>query len=1480
MKINPTLSVLFTFACFFICPGITSAQCSGSPNSGTASVFSPTVCVSSTGTANLNASGLSTGSGISYQWQVSAGGSFTNVSGGGGGTSPSFSTALFPVGTYSYQLITTCAFSALSNTSNIVIVYIRQTPTVSAVGTLTPGNNATIVATGGTAPYSYTWSPSVSSTSVATAISAGVHSVVVTDNGGCGATVLFNVSNPVNLWGITPFGGTSNWGVMYNCNPPLNTFTKTVDFVTPASGVEGRSIMQASNGKFYGMTSYGGTYSLGVLFEYDPVSLTYTKLLDFNGASNGAYPRGGLIQGTNGKLYGMATNGGTNNKGVLFEYDPAAGAYSKKIDFGSTGGEIPYGDLLEASNGKFYGLTSGGGATGYGALFEYDLALNTSTVMVNFNLFTSIGAGPNGSLIQAGNGKLYGLTSAGGALAGYGALFEYDITSNTCLAKVSFTGTNGESGTGSLVQAGNTKLYGFTSDGGVNDDGVMFEYDPATAGYVKKIDFNKTNTLGNIPIYLKYASNGNLYGLTFGGVNYQGLLNDQGTLFEYNVAASMLFKKIDFNGSGNGGIPVRILETLPPCSYSLTSSAGNSPVCAGTHVTLTVNGITSFSWSTGATTKSIVISPTVSTSYLVTGSAPTCLTPGAAGIAMVSVSALPNVITNDVIICPGNTATVMVSGASNYSWSTGASTSSITVSPATTTNYTITGYSAQGCSKTETVSVTVFTTPTVLVNSPTICAGQTATVSASGLETYTWNTSATTSVIAVSPTSTTIYTLSGSICSVAVSTTAQVWVNSLPTVAVTSTTICSNQTATLTPSGASSFSVNGVANTSFTFNPASSTTYSVSGSSNNCLSANIALASVSVNIAPVISVSHTTICSGQTATVTPLGALSFSVNGVAQSTFTYSPANTTTYIYTGSDNTCVSNSVAVTVSVNATPGVSVTSATICSGQTATLVPGGASSYSVNGSAITNFTFNPANTSTYAVTGSSNNCVSTQVITTVSVNARPIVSVNNVSVCSGQVVTLTPGGASTYSVNTVASTTFTFNAVNTTYAITGTSNNCVSSNTAYATVSVTPIPWIYISDPIICAGQTAILTPYGADSYSVNGVANSTFTFNPATTSTYAVTGSSNTCVSSNTAVATIIVNPLPTISVNSSVICSGQSATIVATGADFYTITGGQWQVTPNATTHYSISGTYSTGCTSANEAIVTISVNLSPSISVNNSVICSGQSAVLIPSGASTYTVSGGQWTVSPNTTTSYNISGTGQNGCASTNTAVATVSINTTPVISANNVTLCSGQSATIIPAGALTYTIAGGSFILSPNATTVYGISGTDGNGCISSGTTLVQVVVNALPNLSTLNSTICTGEPATLTASGAATYTWLPGNVSPSATVYPVATTSYTVRATDNNNCENTAVTIVFVENCSGLILLNKESSGLTIFPNPNNGRFTVACESGLEIIVTDMMGRMIYTHISNALQTEISLTHFDKGVYFVGVGQKRTKILIE
>jgi uncharacterized repeat protein (TIGR03803 family) len=108
--------------------------------------------------------------------------------------------------------------------------------------------------------------------------------------------------------------------------------------------------MEAANGKLYGMTSQGGASNLGVLFEYDPTTATYTKKIDFDGTTKGRYPYGSLMEATNGKIYGMTSSGGVFNKGVLFEFDPTTATYTKKLDYDGVNGQNPqYGHLIEVS---------------------------------------------------------------------------------------------------------------------------------------------------------------------------------------------------------------------------------------------------------------------------------------------------------------------------------------------------------------------------------------------------------------------------------------------------------------------------------------------------------------------------------------------------------------------------------------------------------------------------------------------------------------------------------------------------------------------------------------------------------------------------------------------------------------------------------------------------------------------------------------------------------------------------------------------------------------------------------------------------------------------------------------------------------------------------------------------------------------------------------------------------------------------------
>jgi hypothetical protein len=181
-----------------------------------------------------------------------------------------------------------------------------------------------------------------------------------------------------------------------------------------------------------------------------------------------------------------------------------------------------------------------------------------------------------------------------------------------------------------------------------------------------------------------------------------------------------------------------------------------------TTLTASATGATSYLWSNGATTQSITVSPTATTTYSVTVKSDAGCT--ATSSATVKVNPLPTVSVNSTAICVGGTATLTATGSANivsYLWSNGETTPSITVSPSATKTYTVTVHTAAGCTGTGTGTVTVNQPPTVDVNSATICAGEavTLTATASPGVTYIWSNGATTQSITVSPSVTTTYTV-------------------------------------------------------------------------------------------------------------------------------------------------------------------------------------------------------------------------------------------------------------------------------------------------------------------------------------------------------------------------------------------------------------------------------------------------------------------------------------------------------------------------------------------------------------------------------------------------------------------------------------------------------------------------------------------------------------------------------------------------
>ncbi|MES2513111.1 MAG: choice-of-anchor tandem repeat GloVer-containing protein [Bacteroidota bacterium] len=353
-----------------------------------------------------------------------------------------------------------------------------------------------------------------------------------------------------SLYGVTFAGGVNDLGVLFQFNPTTNSFTKKNDFsgVTNGGNPQG-TVMQAADGNIYGMTNTGGSDNAGVLFKFDPITNIYSKKQDFIKSIDGRNTRGSLILASDGMFYGMTFNGGTDNFGVIFQYDRMTHIYTKKIDFtGAGNGKFPEGSLVQASNGMLYGMTTYGGANNVGALFKYDISTNTCTKTHDFSLATSGGV-PHGSLMQAADGMLYGMTHSGGA-GNAGVLFQYNPATDTYVKKIDFLGTsNGSSPFGSLMQASDGMIYGATFNGGTSSNGILFQYNTLTNILTKKFDFVNTNGL-NPQGALVQHTNGKLYGICTLGGTY-----GKGTLFEFDINSNTYSKKFDFDGIQKGMNP-------------------------------------------------------------------------------------------------------------------------------------------------------------------------------------------------------------------------------------------------------------------------------------------------------------------------------------------------------------------------------------------------------------------------------------------------------------------------------------------------------------------------------------------------------------------------------------------------------------------------------------------------------------------------------------------------------------------------------------------------------------------------------------------------------------------------------------------------------------------------------------------------------------------------------------------------------------
>ncbi len=825
-----------------------------------------------------------------------------------------------------------------------------------------------------------------------------------------------------------------------------------------------------------------------------------------------------------------------------------------------------------------------------------------------------------------------------------------------------------------------------------------------------------------------------------------------------------------------------VVNQLPVVTISSPAGA-----CLGSSVTLTAGGATTYTWNTGAQTNAISVAPAANTTYSVSGTDNNnCINSISKTITAYT---LPVISANSGSICSGSSFTIVPSGAVTYTYSGGSNI----VSPVTTTSYSVTGTSSQGCvsANAGVSTVNIVASPVVAVSGGSICAGNSFTFTPSGASTYTYSGGSP----IVTPLTNTTYTITGANgAGCTGSAVATVTVSPLPTLTFTNPgAVCLGNFVNLSVSGAQNYVWStGATSSTISVSPAVTSIYTVTGT--NALGcARTTTTQVNVNPLPVISASSGTICSGKSFNIIVSGASTYTYSGGSS---VVTPTSSTSYsVYGTSALGCVSSNPGISnVSVLPLPAVTVNSGTICAGSSFTLSPSGATSYTYSGGSAV---VSPLSNTSYTVTGASGNGCTNIAVATITVFSLPNIVVNNSGpVCNGNAANLSASGATSFLWSTGANTASiaVTPSVTTVYTVTG--NSAVGcAMTVTTTVVVNTLPVISVNSGSICAGKSFTIIPSGASSYTYSGGSN---VVSPLSNSSYSVTGtSSQGCVSSNTAISSVTVVALPVVTVTSGSMCAGSSFVLVPSGAGSYTFSSGSATVSPAVSSIYTVTGTSGQGCVSA-PATSTVTVHSLPSVSVNSGAICAGGQFTIVPSGAVSYTISGGSAVVSPTSTTTYSVLGTSTAGCISSSFAISNVTVNPIPVITVGSGTVCQGGSFTLVPAGASGYTFSSGSNIVTPSVTTSYSVTGTSSAGCAASNTAVATVSVYSLPSLSiSAQASVCSGYTTTMTASGATTYSWSNGATGSAITITPQANTAFTVTGYSGQGCISSGTVAIFV-----------------------------------------------------------------------------------
>ncbi len=379
------------------------------------------------------------------------------------------------------------------------------------------------------------------------------------------------------LYGTTEAGGAANAGTLFRISPNGSGYQVLHEFQPPTEGrAPDFGLVEGLDGRLYGVTAAGGTDNLGTVYRFRPTDKTLEVLRHFRLADRGLgyRPSALLFNPAKSLLWGTTLSGGTNEGGVFFQIKPDGSDYQVLAHLGSSSsGRFAFGELALTPDGRVISATLAGGPEQAGTL----MAWNTISAQLQV-LYTFLPGGldartPSADLIEGRDGFLYGTTSQGGN-HGRGTVFrlQKDLTGYQILHHFGEAAQDGETPVAPLSQDANGTLYGTTAyrTGGAAG-GTVFKHQPDGSGYQVLKRFTSRATEGALLVSgLTLTSDGWLVGLAVEGGAHNG-----GTCFRLRPDGSEFSVLRAFGQDNDGAAPA---DGLIPCEdgflYGVLNSKG------------------------------------------------------------------------------------------------------------------------------------------------------------------------------------------------------------------------------------------------------------------------------------------------------------------------------------------------------------------------------------------------------------------------------------------------------------------------------------------------------------------------------------------------------------------------------------------------------------------------------------------------------------------------------------------------------------------------------------------------------------------------------------------------------------------------------------------------------------------------------------------------------------------------------------------